>query len=334
MNKKVSPTLIGGFVVGALALVVITVLMFGSGKLFRKTKEFILYFDSTVNGLRVGAPVKFRGVEIGSVKDILLQLDKDIKVGRIPVIIEVDLEKVTSRGGTGGILRDPKMFKAAIDEGIRGQLRTESMVTGVLYIGIDIFQGSPARFVQAPGERHKYQEIPTVPTELQRVEETVTEVLAALQAIDLKGLAHSVTETVNGVNRLVASPELKSTLRSLEHTMPKVDEAIASIRQVAVTLDGNVKSLSDNLEKTSTEARQVFTQTAVAVKHAEEAMREVETTMASVRAVIDPDSPTFYDLTRTLKEVSAAAHSLRSLANYVERNPRALIFGKPDTKED
>jgi paraquat-inducible protein B len=327
MNKKVSPTLIGVFVVGALALVVIAVLMFGSGKLFRKTKEFVLYFNGTVNGLRVGAPVKFRGVEIGSVKDILLQLEKDMKVQRIPVIIAIDLEKVTSRGGTGGILQDPKLFQAAIDEGVRGQLRTESLVTGVLYIGIDFFPGSPANFVQTSGERYKYQEIPTVPTALQRVEETVTDVLAKLQEIDFKGLASSVTQTVNGVNQLVTSPALNSTLRSLEQTMPKVDEAVA-------TLNSNVRSLSDNLEKTSTEARHALTQAATAVKQAEGAMKEAETTMTSVRALIDPDSPTFYDLTRTLKEVSAAARSLRLLANYVERNPRAIIFGRPETKED
>jgi paraquat-inducible protein B len=334
MNKKVSPTLIGTFVVGALALIVIAVLAFGSGRLFRHTKEFVLYFDSSVNGLRVGAPVKFRGVEVGSVKEILLRLEQDMTVQRIPVIIEIDLEKIISRGATGAILKDSQTFKTAIDQGLRGQLQMESLVTGLLYVGFDVFPGSQARFVQVSGERHKYQEIPTVPTELQRVEETVAEVLAKLQDIDLKELASSVTQTVNGVNQLVASPALHSTLRSLEQTMPKVDEAVASIRQVSVTLDSNIKSLSDNLEKTSTEARHAFTQTAAAVKQTEGALKEVETTMASVRAVIDPDSPTFYDLTRTLKEVSAAAHSLRLLANYVERNPRALIFGKPETKED
>ena len=74
MNKKISPTLIGAFVVGAVALLVIAVIAFGSGRLFRETKEFVLYFDGTVNGLHVGAPVKFKGVEIGSVKDILLQI--------------------------------------------------------------------------------------------------------------------------------------------------------------------------------------------------------------------------------------------------------------------
>lgn len=334
MNKKVSPTLIGAFIVGALTLIVIAVLAFGTGRLFRDTKEAVLYFDSSVNGLRVGAPVKFRGVEIGSVKDILLQLEKDMEVRRIPVVIEVDLKKITRRGATGTILKDPQAFQDAIDRGLRGQLQAESFVTGLLYIGIDIFPGSPAIFIQASGERHKYLEIPTIPTTLESVEETVTQILVKLAEIDFKGLADSVTETVNGVNQLVASPALKSTLRSMEQTMPKVHEAVASIRRAAVTLDSNVKSLSDNLEKTSTEARQAFTQAAAAVKQAEGAMKEAETTMASVRAVIDPDSPTLYDLTRTLKEVSAAARSLRVLANYVERNPRAIIFGKPDTKED
>ena len=148
MNKKASPTLIGAFVVGAIVLIVIAVIALGSGRLFRQTKRFVLYFPGEVNGLHVAAPVKFRGVEIGSVKEILLQLEPDMKVRRIPVIIEVDLEKITSRGASGPILQDPKMFKPAIDEGMRGQLRTESLVTGVLYVGIDLFPGTPANFVQ------------------------------------------------------------------------------------------------------------------------------------------------------------------------------------------
>ena len=76
MNKKISPTLIGVFVIGAVALIVIAILVFGSGRLFRQTRDFVLYFDNSVNGLRIGAPVKIKGVEIGSVKDIRLQLEK------------------------------------------------------------------------------------------------------------------------------------------------------------------------------------------------------------------------------------------------------------------
>lgn len=320
MNKKVSPTLIGTFVVGAVALIVIAVLAFGSGRLFRQTKEFVLYFDSSVNGLRVGAPVKFRGVEVGSVKEILLRLEQDMTVQRIPVIIGIDLEKIISRGATGAILKDSQTFKAAIDQGLRAQLQMESIVTGLLYISLDVFPESPLYLVQAVGERHKYQEIPTIPTALEKVEETAGQILAKLGEIDFAQLVDSAREAVNGVNKLVNSPALTSTLASLEQTIPKMNEAIQSV--------------SDNLEKTSTEAGHALTQAAAAMKQAEGALKEAETTMTSVRAVIDPDSPTFYDLTRTLKELSAAARSLRLLANYVERNPRALIFGKPDTKED
>src|SRR4029453_18820826 len=96
MNKKISPTLIGAFVVGAASLLVVAVIALGSGRLFRQTREFVLYFANSVNGLRVGAPVKFKGVEIGSVKDIRLQLEASQEVNKIPVIIEMVLEKLIS----------------------------------------------------------------------------------------------------------------------------------------------------------------------------------------------------------------------------------------------
>jgi paraquat-inducible protein B len=65
VNKKISPTMIGAFVVSAVALIVIAILIFGSGRLFRQSRAFVLYFYNSVNGLRVGAPVKFKGGEIG-----------------------------------------------------------------------------------------------------------------------------------------------------------------------------------------------------------------------------------------------------------------------------
>ncbi len=321
MNKKISPTLIGAFVVGALSLVVIAVLAFGSGQLFRHTKEFVLYFDSSVNGLRIGAPVKFRGVEIGSVKNILLQLEKNMKVQRIPVIIEIDLEKVTRRGASGSALKDPKAAQELLDQGLRGQLQMESRVTGLLYSGLALFPGTPANFVQPPGS--KYPEIPTLPTSLENAEDAATRILAKLDEIDFKRLMQSVTQTVNGVNTLLNSPALRSTLQSLSQTMPKVDEAVASIREVATTIDGTVKTLSGDVQQTSETARH-------AIEQMEGTVKQAEATLASVRAAVDSDSPTFYELTRSLREVSGAARSLRLLANSLERNPRALIFGRPE----
>jgi paraquat-inducible protein B len=331
MNKKTSPALIGGFVLGAITLLVVAVIAFGSGSLFRKTKEFVVFFDGTVNGLNIGAPVKFRGVEIGSVKNILLQLDKSMEVPRIPVIFEVDLKKITSRGAAGTILEDPNALKAAIDRGLRAQLRTESLVTGVLYIGIDVFPGTAVRFVQAAGS--KYPEIPTVPTALERVELTAGEILAKLSEVDFKGMMDSVSSAVDGVSQLVNSPALESALQRLDQTMPKIDEAIVEIRKMTSSLDGNITKLSVNLQGTSDSAREAMQQAALTMQQTDAALKEAEAAMINIRAISDPDSVAFYELGRSLREVSAAARSLRLLSNSVERNPRALIFGKPEIQE-
>jgi paraquat-inducible protein B len=331
MNKKISPTLIGGFVLGALALLVIAVIAFGSGRLFRKTKEFVVYFDRDVNGLNIGAPVKFKGVEVGSVKNILLQLDQSLEVPSIPVLFEIDLKKITSRGGAVTLLEDPAALKVAIDRGLRAQLRTESLVTGVLYIGIDLFPGTPVKFVQAAGS--KYPEIPAVPTTLERVEVTAGEILAKLSEVDFKGMMDSVSRAVDGVGQLVNSPALKSALQRLDQTMPKIDEAIVEIRKMTTGLDGNITTLSANFQQTSDAARGAMQQASLTMKQTDAALKEAEAAMINIRGISDPDSITFYELGRSLREVSAAARSLRLLSDSVQRNPRSLIFGKPDMRE-
>jgi paraquat-inducible protein B len=331
MNKKISPTLIGGFVFGAVALLVIAVMAFGSGRLFRKTKEFVAYFDGDVNGLHIGAPVKFRGVEVGSVKNILLQLDKSLDVRGIPVVFEIDFEKVTSRGATGTVLEDPTVLKDAIDRGLRAQLRTESLVTGVLYIGIDLFPGTPVKFVQAAGS--KYPEIPTVPTTLERAEVTTGEILAKLREVDFKGMMDSVSRAADGVGQLVNSPALTSALQRLDQTMPKIDQAIVEIRKMAGSLDANITTVSANLQQTSDAARGAMQQAALTMKQTDAALKEAEAAMINIRGISDPDSVTFYELDRSLREVSAAARSLRLLSDSVQRNPRSLIFGRPEMQE-
>jgi paraquat-inducible protein B len=334
MNKKVSPTLIGAFVVGAFALLVIAVIAFGSGQLFRKTKEFVLYFDGTVNGLHIGAPVKFKGVEIGAVRNIVLQLSKDMEVNKIPVIIEIDLKKLTSRGASGVVAEEQDVFqRAVIDRGLRGQLQTESLLTGVLYVALDFFPGTPINLVQQPNGDNKYPEIPTLPTELEQAKDAITRIIERLQEVDFRAVIDSLTETVNGVNRLVGSPELKSTLRKLDRTVPKIDEALESFTRLANNLDNKVAGLSDNLAQTSDATRQAMQQADMALKQTDAALKEAQAAMTNVREAIDPESPTFYDLRRTLREVSAAARSLRLLSNSIERNPRALIFGKPENQE-
>jgi paraquat-inducible protein B len=331
MKTRVSPTLIGVFVVGAVAVLVAAIVGLGSGVWFRKTYEFVLYFQGSVNGLNVGAPVKYKGVEIGSVTDILLQLEKP-QPGRIPVIIELDAKRIAGRGLTANLLINPDEFQRAIDEGLRGQLQMESLVTGVLYVALDLYPDNPAHFVLSQGSR--YREIPTVPTELARVQDELREAFTKLAKIDFNGVTVAMTHAFEGVDRLTNSPALNASLRSLEQTMPKIDAAVVNIQRLAVALEKNTSDLSTDLQQTSAATRAALAEIDLAVKQVSITMKEAEGTMITARAAIDPDSPFAYELTKSLREVSAAARSLRLLAGSLERNPRALIFGKPQANED
>ena len=331
MSKKANPTLVGTFVVGAIVLVVVAVTILGSGRLFHKTYEFVLYFQGSVSGLREGAPVKYKGVEIGSITKILLQLDEGAEVNRIPVIIKLDANKISGRG-VGGSLADPAALKAAIDRGLRGQLQTESIVTGVLFVALDLFPDSPAMFVQPVGSR--YQEIPTIATTLQKAQDILGQLLTKLDDIDFKALLTSLADAAKnidglaknkdlreafaGVNHLVNKPELHAAIQSLDQTVLKINQAADGVQTVAGSLDRSVATLSADLKETLTGVR--------------DAVKQIQVTVANVDGFVDPNSPTSYELTKALKELSGAARSLRLMADYLERNPRALLFGKPESE--
>ena len=304
----------------------IAILLLGSGRLFRQTRDFVLYFDNSVNGLRVGAPVKFKGVEVGSVKDIRLQLEKGAEVNKIPVIIEIDLEKLTLRGATPEIAVDREAFHKAVVEGFRGQLAMESLVTGVLYVALDFFPGTPINFVQQENVNNKYPEIPTLPTSLELAKGAVERILNKLEEVDFKRLIDSLTKTSDGVGQLVKvnSPTVKSILQSVDQAMPQLRGAILDFRTLTATANKNVTNVSADLHQTLTAAHSAIEQIAAT-------MKEAETTIISVRTTIDPNSPTFYELTKSLREVSGAASSIRLLADSLDRNPQAPILGKPET---
>jgi paraquat-inducible protein B len=335
MNKKISPTLIGVFVIGAVALIVIAILVFGSGRLFRQSRDFVLYFDNSVNGLRVGAPVKIKGVEVGSVKDIRLQLERN-KEPKIPVIIELDLEKFTARGAisAAATAMDPEALnKAIVDRGLRGQLEMESLVTGLLFIALDFFPGTPITLVQSTKGDYKYPEIPTLPTSLEQAKGAVMRVISKLEDIDFKELGANLEATLKGLNRTVNSPDIESALRSLAQVMPKIDSAVVSFTKLANDVDVKFSSLSDNLQQTSDATRQAMKQAENTLKQVDAPLKEAEAALINIKDVTDPESPTLSDIRKTLREVSAAARSLRLLGNYIEGNPRALVFGKPENQE-
>jgi len=320
--KRASPAAIGAFVVGAVVLAVIGVAVFGSGRLFRTTYPYVIYFTGDVSGLKIGAPVKFKGVEIGSVTDIRLNVSAMTELdsaqeARIPVIIEVDADRMTEKGGRIR-LADPGRLKSLIDLGLRAQLSMESFVTGLLYVKLDLHPGSPLRLVADPTVH--YAEIPSLPTPLEEVQMRAAEFLKKLEKTDLAGLIQSLHETVDGAKRVLNAPALQETVDRLPGTLRKIEDAGESLRILSDNVRGKIDPIGTNLEATS--------------KNAAETLDTAAEALDEVRAVLQPESPLFYQLNRTLADVSAAAGAVRRLAEELERNPSVLVRGKQVSKED
>lgn len=324
MGRKANPTLIGAFVVGAIALAVIGVLVLGSGQMFKRTVKFVCFFTGAVDGLSVGAPVKFKGVEIGSVVDIRLRIGEQpeafgplqIQRGiRIPVIIKLDESQLIGRGAT--TFSNPARFKQAIDLGLRAQLNEQSLVTGLLFVQLDFRPETPADFVLPAGS--EYPEIPTVPTTLQQVRSAAERLISRLDKLDVEAFVRSATEAVDGVNRIVNAPTLEATIDSLPQTVANVSGAAASVRDLAAHVDSQTGPLLGDLKTTA--------------RRASEAFDQMRSTLQSVQAFIDPASPLASQITPALQELTGAARSVRLLADYLERNPSAVVRGRPLTNQ-
>ncbi len=306
--KRSNPTLIGAFVLGGAALAIAAVMIWGSGWLFRPSWRYVCYFSGSVNGLAVGAPVKFRGVEIGAVREIRLRYAQQPDDRRIPVFINLDERRVEELGA--GLTPSPDMIAGLIDQGLRARLETLSIVTGVLYVNFDFHPEVPVRMAQS--EDSEFLEIPTAPTPLEEAAQTASEILMHLQKVDVEGLTRNVAELVQGLNDVVRSPSLRASLDSLPETL-------GSLRRLATSLDARSGQVAASAEDLAAETRRTLV--------------SLQATLDAVQGLVAPDAPLPVQLGETVTELGRAARALRGLADYLERNPNAVVFGRPESAE-
>ena len=293
MGKKASPATIGAFVVGAFVLLVAGVLIFGSGKLLSRSFPWVMYFDGSVKGLNVGAPVSFRGVKVGQVTDIKVVLDPTDATIHTPVFIEIEPDRVATLGErppsmVHNFLRDllalvtgesgdddRPMAERLVQRGLRGQLAMQSLLTGQLFVQLDFHPNTPIRL---KGLHSDYPEFPTIPS-------TMEEISEKLERIPLEDLTNGVVRAVQGIDRFIRSPELQRAVVSLDKTMQHISRLTsefdrdideirrevrttfhamqAALRQVEVTLaleKGRPGELADSLDATFKSAQSALTQ--------------------------------------------------------------------------
>jgi paraquat-inducible protein B len=327
MAKPASKTLIGAFVVGALALVVVAVALFGSGKFLAERPRFVMYFPGSVNGLEIGSPVQFRGVKIGEVSEVSAKVDRNLSVV-IPVIVEVDQ---ASMGVPENMKREMAgrrypFIRRLIAKGLKAQLRMKSLITGQLYVAVDFYPDKPTRLL---GLDRRYPEIPTIPS-------TSEVLMASLEQVPLTDITNKLLKVTEGLDKIVNSPEIKGSVKAL-------DADLKSLGYLIRNIDAEVKPVMASFRDTSTAARNAFAQAEKTLAFndgtpgkmadsLQKTLEELRGAIASYEKLAERNVNVGYDLTKTLQEIDGAARSIRALTDYLERHPEALVKGKQPAK--
>ena len=333
MSKPVNKTMIGAFVLGAVVLAVVAIVLFGSGRFFRETEEWISFFPGSVKGLDVGSPVKFRGVQVGEVKEIIVNFDPFELSVNIPVIYEVLPDRFRYIGPRT-VVDDEELHRALVSQGLRAQLEMQSLVTGQLMINLDFFPDRPAEFFGVENaalskRMQSWQEIPTLPTTMQQLEKTLAE-------IDFKKIAEDVRRAMDGIAQLVTSPELQSTVK-------EINETIIAIKAMVQNVDSKIDPLATRIDETLVEARDGFgdarrvineqagpmlAKFRQAAESAQTALDQANTTLKSIENLADEGTQLRFEISAALEEVSAASRSVRVLADFLEQHPDAILRGR------
>jgi paraquat-inducible protein B len=336
MSKQANKKAIGAFVIAALGLAVAAIIIFGSGKFFAKREQFIAYFQGSVKGLRVGAPVVFRGVRVGEVTKMMIYADRHDRSYIIPVMMEIEPDNFKEIGPK---VKDmEKYVQDLIKIGLRAQLQIQSLVTGQLMVNFDFHPDTQASLVgdQRIDLAENVTEIPTVQTSLQKLEKT-------LENIPIGEIADNMNKSLEGIKEFVASEELKKgvlyfnrTIKEIhdfvDHLYEKVDPLSAGVDQTLKDAQMLIRNVNSQVDPLAAGVKKTAAAVTGAADAAQPAVKEVERAFANIAALTGKGSQERRQLDLTLEELQGAARSIKVWAAYLERNPEALIRGKSKSK--
>ncbi|MCC5888374.1 MAG: MCE family protein [Gammaproteobacteria bacterium] len=258
--------------------------------------NFVLYFDGSVRGLAAGAPVEFRGIRVGSVSDVRLELDPETLEFNLPVVVQIEPERIMD------VTRGPApeaVIESLVERGLRARLQTGSLLTGQLFVELDMYPDSELRLRGVAGI--DYPELPTVPGAMETITASIEKLVGQLDAVALDEIAANLLGTLEGTNALLNAPELERMLVDLEGSMRAFRGILEQVE-------------ASDMEATLVAARGV--------------LGNLERTLAVAADALDPQAPMYYNLVRMFSELEETARAIRALVELLEREPQAVIFGR------
>lgn len=313
------------FVMAASIIAVAAVMVFGAAKFFSRTENFISFFSESVNGLDVGAPLKYKGVKIGKVEGIFISSSKNIKESSVSVVYSIDIDQLRRKTGT-----DFKDYSDWMDEqiaeGLRAKLNYQSIVTGMLYIELD--------FIADKGEKYdlkyggtRFKEIPAAKSGLSELAKGFEKTMADVAKIDFAAIGQNVHSAIVKVNEKLDGIDAKAISDSAVSALKGVDELARNkdVTESIKKLDA-LLSDSDALVNDARAELKKFSASGTSI------MARLDEVLRNVNSVVAPQSPFRYQIAVLLKTMNESMSYISNFTDYLQRNPNSLLRGKDNSK--
>ena len=284
MKTKVSPAVIGAFVIGGFALLFVALMSFGGVSFFSKPPRFVVLFNESIHGLNLGSPVKLRGVWVGKVVDLNIRFDRQSNRSVVAVVCEFSKDAMSDAKGVGISVASREELQALVDRGLRAQLGVLGLATGLLYVELDIV--NPAEF---PADKNvgdaRYVVVPALPSAISAFQASASEILAKIRKIDFAGLSEELKSLVAQTRKQVAGIDVRSVVDhwkktgvaveslannpEIKRTFENLNATGAELRAAIARLDAQVEPAGKDLAATLLEARramQAFADAATAAR--------------------------------------------------------------------
>lgn len=343
-NKKIQPAIIGVFVILSVILFMTAIVIFGGARFFDKENLVITYFEGSLQGLSVGAPVTYRGVTIGQVKEIKIHIRANGKESEqliIPVLISLSAgDSLVLNGSNSHDDDDIKIFlKSLCAQGLRAKLKTQSLVTGKRSIDLAFYENSIPVYRDSIG---KYFEIPTLPSEMYQLTKM-------MENVNLDELYRKALNTFNSIEELTEGLAQTLSEKKTQRLMDELTTATTSLNSILLQVDstlpailGKVDTGLDQINVLSADANQLVTsldtQLAPFIQHMDRTLGNIDTALlqadkllVQANKTIHPNSPLSYRITEAMGQLEQTARSIETLSDFIYRNPDTLIFGLQQT---
>lgn len=323
MSARAHPRAVGAFVLGAVALLLGAIVLLSAGDWLASKDRFVVFFPGSVRGLNPGAPITFRGVKTGEVKEVTAFLTgQPAEPIQIEVVVELRRNVVEPQPGTETPwqhARGAELAQQLIATGIRGRLLSQSLLTGQKYIEFEFLPGEPARL---SGLSRRYPELPTAPSAMEKLGARSEALLEKIAELPVDRMLEDLRQALQSLRAILDSRDLRATLAGARRSTEAIPPAADDVRAVAA----DARRLLAGME---TDVHTAGSETAETARRLRATLDRLDRTLGRVDDVAGSADDTRVQAARTLQDLSRTLDALRQLAEYLETHPEALLQGKP-----